>query len=1086
MLKNDKIFIKPDLLNIVMSIMLALCISIITFKYSDTVLTGFPDRSIGVAIINGIDPSKRSLIYIKLILCFLISFFITLFFINFLNNILKKQIKEFYTKVEKKTLLFLSCVNVVTIYLYILSKEKLFSHITVLLYFLIFISFSVIIFKTISYIKYQSLKLFPGYNIIIAFLFIPPVIFFIISVFFRIDFILTSWYFLWYSLILIILFIMYHIIRKDFLNKVLFDRIIIFSLVPFIFIPVSIPMSNELQFTISNLTDRSPRFISAIIIFILLILSSVIFIKCIKKKRVPTSSYIIGNIYFPVLLATLSVFYYHTHSLIFNDIFDLHHTSERVISTQQLFQFNKIPFVDILPAHGLSDMFFQIIYSLINGYRGIEVLLWNSNVGFGNWLYNTSGIIFLYFLFKRLYNPLFSLLVIGLLPVGTYFYSGYYFSLIPFIAMYWLLKKPTFFRFNLFWCVILFTGLWTPAFGAGVLPSSIVILLLYHSLNKEVKWKNTVLSLFIVMGSSFILYLILLVMRGKSVLDTFTLIINYMKADSANFGHVNIIKDYNALAVFQYFILPSISLFYIAFTVIKMLKRDTLKSNMYILLFMSICSLILLLRGFARHGLIEMYNPYYFVLLIFTLPLMFNRAKKFSPELIFLGLYLVYISIFPCYSTLIKEGKIFEYRKWHKKESRIVINNTSQYRELKNFFNKYMDKNQTFYEFIMAHFLYVFTERKLPYFNLSGTPVYGSDKSQIICLKDLKGLYEKNELPFVIFRDSEWWGDEVDDIPNSVRCYRIAEFIYKNYKPLGTIHTYDIWVANNFNKSIDRHENSISLTLKNNDNTKLNDIVKANYKENKFSLICGNYDPYIYNFIHLEGLNYLDTNKYWSLKIKYRSSREGDLQVFYSLNNIPFNEEDSIKVKVIATDNENSVEVPVLLSIEKNKLCDIRFDPPYNSEFKIEGIELIQKDNNLIALNNTVQHFNLMKLPYIWGNYDTKKASDETKILWEKEINKFLGTNEVMEINFPSRIDKSTGNYLHLRLKSDSYVRATITYGNNIKSSFTFDIIPSKKVENYLIRISSQWLWNSESIKSITIKSDNPLWIDQILIRKGD
>ena len=176
----------------------------------------------------------------------------------------------------------------------------------------------------------------------------------------------------------------------------------------------------------------------------------------------------------------------------------------------------------------------------------------------------------------------------------------------------------------------------------------------------------------------------------------------------------------------------------------------------------------------------------------------------------------------------------------------------------------------------------------------------------------------------------------------------------------------------------------------------------------------------------------------------------------------------------------------MLLSIEKNKLCDIRFDPPYNSEFKIEGIELIQKDNNLIALNNTVQHFNLMKLPYIWGNYDTKKASDETKILWEKEINKFLGTNEVMEINFPSRIDKSTGNYLHLRLKSDSYVRATITYGNNIKSSFTFDIIPSKKVENYLIRISSQWLWNSESIKSITIKSDNPLWIDQILIRKGD
>jgi hypothetical protein len=99
-----------------------------------------------------------------------------------------------------------------------------------------------------------------------------------------------------------------------------------------------------------------------------------------------------------------------------------------------------------------------------------------------------------------------------------------------------------------------------------------------------------------------------------------------------------------------------------------------------------------------------------------------------------------------------------------------------------------------------------------------------------------------------------------------------------------------------------------------------------------------------------------------------------------------------------------------------------------------------------------------------------------------------MGLDKGQDVVFSFRpiTDKSSGNYIHFRIKSEQSANLTIIYGNESISSIMFQVLPSAKYEDYLVRISSQWQWMSEPISSIMINSSRKIEIGGITIKKGD
>jgi hypothetical protein len=138
-------------------------------------------------------------------------------------------------------------------------------------------------------------------------------------------------------------------------------------------------------------------------------------------------------------------------------------------------------------------------------------------------------------------------------------------------------------------------------------------------------------------------------------------------------------------------------------------------------------------------------------------------------------------------------------------------------------------------------------------------------------------------------------------------------------------------------------------------------------------------------------------------------------------------------------------------------------------------------------LTSRPQHFNLMQLPYIWANFDAKEAVTRTKILFDAGFPETLvlsGTSQT--IRFNPDFDKTTGNYLHFIVRSDSSGYVTVKYGNRDPSTVRFDLKGSGKPEHYLVRISSQEAWMHEKISAIAVSPSVPVRFEKFFIRKGD
>jgi len=117
----------------------------------------------------------------------------------------------------------------------------------------------------------------------------------------------------------------------------------------------------------------------------------------------------------------------------------------------------------------------------------------------------------------------------------------------------------------------------------------------------------------------------------------------------------------------------------------------------------------------------------------------------------------------------------------------------ANYSHLKTFMDTNFTHEATFLDFSNTPMLYFYLERKVPsYFNQS----LQSLTTEYLQEENIKRL-KKLDIPIVIFSNSpENWGDNTDGVPNTLRYYRIADYIFTNYRPFSILDKHQVWCRN--------------------------------------------------------------------------------------------------------------------------------------------------------------------------------------------------------------------------------------------------------------------------------------------------
>jgi hypothetical protein len=146
----------------------------------------------------------------------------------------------------------------------------------------------------------------------------------------------------------------------------------------------------------------------------------------------------------------------------------------------------------------------------------------------------------------------------------------------------------------------------------------------------------------------------------------------------------------------------------------------------------------------------------------------------------------------------------------------------------------------------------------------------------------------------------------------------------------------------------------------------------------------------------------------------------------------------------------------------------------------IPVIENISQEISPIGYDylDSVHNFILGQIPYVWGQYDNKKA-------WE---NKLMIDFDVSDSPWQLSLQSiSYSNYILLEIDSNSSREASLHLLNDIGdtiSSFDFSINPGKA--RYLIRTSTDWYWNSGVARSFSIEADSDVTLLAVRILSGD
>ena len=401
-------------------------------------LTNFKNRTIGITVLSGFDVSKPSFAYAGGVLLFILAFLTTYLLMALFIATLERQLPNRHMRLEKQVLFYAAlCAAFYRIYFWTRGGALYSRPALVALLYIIALTFLILLLKTIFYRWLPNVfAAFKNPALLVLLTLLPLPLMFLNFLFLRRSFTFVYTDLFIYLGLFLLLAAGYYGLRK-FLShqkkfKTSLNQALLWGSIPLLLIPFSIPLIAELQYSIADLTQISTQALALVIISIEILLSIGLFYLVLRRgaPKMRTSR-VITLIYFPILVATVTLYQYYNAAFDLYS-FDIFHFGEMLLPVQQAFQYGSLPFVDIFPTHGLSDALTQFFYAAINGYRPIDPSLWH-------WLCIVCRVVLVYFVFKKLSNPTLALFLVSLLPFTLLMPADYsFFIIMAFLLIHWM------------------------------------------------------------------------------------------------------------------------------------------------------------------------------------------------------------------------------------------------------------------------------------------------------------------------------------------------------------------------------------------------------------------------------------------------------------------------------------------------------------------------------------------------------------------------------------------------------------------------------------------------------------------------
>jgi hypothetical protein len=326
----------------------------------------------------------------------------------------------------------------------------------------------------------------------------------------------------------------------------------------------------------------------------------------------------------------------------------------------------------------------------------------------------------------------------------------------------------------------------------------------------------------------------------------------------------------------------------------------------------------------------------------------------------------------------------------------------------------------------------------------------------------------------------------VDGVPNEVRSYRVAEFIYRNYRPLGRVYLYELWIANDAAFQ-ERTPAVIVLPI----TRKIIEPSASSDTDGATSCPWTGEDCLrMWDFVDLDGLNTSELGPKRgtssTLNLTYVSSRKSSGLIRFD-HRYPSHVVGKFEPFPINDQGRTEVSVPLPKDGTIGELESVTLDVPPDTTFEVVDARIIEKRSFHYIGTTVTQRFDLRELPYIWGSFDERDAAHRTDVIAtlyddpEEQVVDWQG----ITLPVDPAIDKRSGNYLHIRARADDAATVIVRYGT-MGSRFSFNVGPSDTYNDYLIRLSTQWSWMTEGIDALNVSATYPVRIEGVHVRRGD
>ncbi len=890
------------------------------------------------------------------------------------------------------------------------------------------------------------------------------------------------------------------------------DLRLLHASLPLLWLPAVAPLANELQYTLRAHTVWTPLTLARVMALGLVAGAVGLWF------RPPAASWPartalrrLHRCYLPVVLVTNALLTLHRQTMTI-DAVDVYHHGELTTPVSQILQHGRIPYLEMCLPHGLMDIVPQILFGALNGGDRWDILIWGSGHWPG-WLTLTAGLLLLYALLMTVASPLAAVLVLLFLPAEILFPLQYAPLIICVLALRAFVKSGGARRAWMLPASVLAVFLWRIDFGLAALVAAGAALVIVAWSCRRMRWGPLLAASGAILAGTAGLTAALAALRDVSLRDVTHNFLAYIAMQIPVASYFDLYDKMSPLVVVQYLLLPAVGLLIVLYCGVRaVLLRQCAAARVYGLLWLAVASLVLFVRALQRHSLFEgVFSPHLFLFLLAAIPALLQPSRRalVSGLLVVVtvsaALALPETRLFPHdvkWPAIIGGPAGFTFRTWTAADQRVLVPDPPT-DDVVRLLHTQLKPGQTFYDFSNAPLLYFLTGAAPPTYIIE-TTFHASDDLQRATLRDLEALRRDERLPFVVFKQHTGF-DAVDGIPNEIRSYRIAEYLYAHYTPWVNAGRFEIWIDRRLAPQAPVLETGLEASLV----ARYPLVLHAPAATANLSIqttpaggltLTSSGDP-----AWAEGLFVPPEQVVWApgleyyLHIRYATSAQGILQAVFSFAGSVGSTRSSTEVIAgpAAEDRPGDLYLPLRLAPEAPPaLTGIRLVLPRAATVTIIAAELEVRRRPPGAppawgwspVLELSQQFDLFRLPHVWASFDdhdpVHTAAELQTLQPGDPIDLEPGREEVFAVR-PAAME--SGQYLHLRLQAGRPAVVTVAYGDATPpNTFTMLVDAAAEPQDYLIRMSTQRDWYRGATTTIRLSSSAPVRLYTLRLLAGD